>query len=396
MGTQSILKNPSVVPTKASLSLAGTADGQVGLVMTRIAIVSLTISRGDAVGNDVLEMGRVLSARGHHVALFNSHWVKKSEHSRDLAELDDFLAGDPEAVLIYHHLVGWKAGLDQLRRAACHRVVKYHNVTPGRFFAGFPGDKVRICQLGREQLRDLAKANCDLYLSASLYNQGELIDAGAPPERCTVVPPFHHIDRLNQLQADTAVLRRLDDGCTNLLFVGRRAPHKGHRFLIDAFAVYCENYESNSRLLLVGREEHKLQSYSNLLRQQASRLGVLDRVLFIDDATEAELKAYYQCASVFVLASEHEGFCVPLVEAMALQVPIVAYGAAAVPHTVGDAGLVWDEPDPFLLAQSIDTVVRDAAVRRSLTERGWRRYQQWFTNQRIERDFLHALRPLAA
>ncbi len=364
--------------------------------MTRIAIVSLTISHGDAVGNDALEMGRILSGRGHTVYWFSSHWVKKSEHSRDLAELDDFLADDPEAILIYHHLVGWTAGLDQLRRAACRRVVKYHNVTPGRFFAGFPGDKVRICQLGREQLRDLAKADCDLYLSASQYNQGELIDAGAPVERCAVVPPFHHIDRLNQVQADADVLRRLDDGYTNLLFVGRRAPHKGHRFLIDAFAAYHEHYDRNSRLVLVGREEHKLSCYSNRLREQASRLGVIDNVLFIDGVTEAELKAYYQRASMFVLASEHEGFCVPLVEAMALQVPIVAYGTTAVPHTVGDAGLVWEEPDPFLLAQSIDTVVRDAAVRRSLTERGRRRYQQLFTNQRIERDFLHALRPLAA
>ncbi len=79
-----------------------------------------------------------------------------------------------------------------------------------------------------------------------------------------------------------------------------------------------------------------------------------------------------------------------------MQVPIVAYGTTAVPHTVGDAGLVWDEPDPFLLAQSIDRVVRDREVRRQLTERGWRRYQNLFANQRLERDFLHALRPLAA
>ncbi|HZV03610.1 MAG TPA: glycosyltransferase family 4 protein [Gemmataceae bacterium] len=364
--------------------------------MSRIAIVSLAISPGDAVGNDALEMQRVLSARGHTVALFSSHWVKQSEYSRDIAELADYLADDPQAILIYHHAIGWTAGLDLLRRTACRRIVKYHNVTPGRFFAGFPGDTVRICQLGREQLRDLAKADCDLYLSDSPYNQGELIDAGAPADRCAVVPPFHHIDRLHNLTADPEILRHLDDGRANLLFVGRRAPNKGHRFLLDAFAVYREHYDRDSRLLLVGREDRALISYSNQLREQASRLGVLESVLFIDGVTEAELKAYYERASVFVLTSEHEGFCVPLVEAMALQVPIVAYGTTAVPHTVGDAGLVWDEPDPFLLAQSIDTVLRDEAVRRSLTERGRRRYQQLFANPRIERDFLHALRPLAA
>ncbi len=364
--------------------------------MSRIAIVSLAISSGDAVGNDALEMRRILSARGHTVGLFSSHWVKKSEQTRDVAELAAFLADDPQAILIYHHAIGWTAGLDLLRRTTCRRVVKYHNVTPGRFFAGFPGDAVRICQLGREQLRDLARTDCDLYLSDSPYNQGELIEAGAAAERCAVVPPFHHIDRLDHLQADPEVLRRLDDGRTNLLFVGRRVPNKGHRFLIDAFAVYHEYYDRGSRLLLVGKEDRTLISYSNQLREQASRLGVAENIVFLDGVTDAELKGYYERASAFVTASEHEGFCVPLVEAMALRVPIVAYGTTAVPHTVGDAGLVWDEPDPFLLAQSIDRVVRDGAVRRQLTERGWRRYQNRFANPRLERDFLHALKSLAA
>jgi glycosyltransferase involved in cell wall biosynthesis len=364
--------------------------------MSRIAILSLAISPGDAVGNDALEMQRVLSGRGHTVALFSSHWVRPSEHTRDIAELTDFLADDPQALLIYHHAIGWTAGLDLLRRTTCRRVVKYHNVTPGRFFAGFPGDAVRICQLGREQLRDLARTDCDLYLSDSPYNQSELIDAGVPAECCTVVPPFHHIDRLDKLTADPDVLRSLNDGRTNLLFVGRRVPNKGHRFLLDAFAVYREHYDRESRLFLVGREDRALISYSNLLREQASRTGVLESVLFIDGVTDGELKAYYERAAVFVLASEHEGFCVPLVEAMALEVPIVAYGTTAVPHTVGDSGLVWDEPDPFVLAQSIDAVVRDAQVRRTLTERGRRRYQRLFANPRIEHDFLHALRPLAA
>jgi glycosyltransferase involved in cell wall biosynthesis len=364
--------------------------------MTRIAITGPTISPGDAVGNDALEMRRILSARGHTVGLFSSHWLKSSELTRDASELTDFLAEDPQAILIYHHAIGWRAGLDVLRRATCRRVVKYHNVTPGRFFAGISSDTVRICQLGREQLRDLAQADCDLYLSDSPFNQGELIDAGAPVERCAVVPPFHHIDRLHNLTADPKVLHQLDDGRTNLLFVGRRAPNKGHRFLLDAFAVYREHYDRDSRLLLVGREDRSLIGYSNQLREQASRLGVLESVLFLDAVTDAELKSYYKRASAFVLASEHEGFCVPLVEAMALQVPIVAYGATAVSHTVGDAGLVWDEPDPFLLAQSIDAVIRDAEVRRRLTEGGQRRYQSRFANQRIERDFLSALRPLAA
>ncbi|HTU16733.1 MAG TPA: hypothetical protein VMG10_01620, partial [Gemmataceae bacterium] len=208
--------------------------------MSRIAIVSPAIPPGDAVGNDALEMQRVLSAAGHHVGLFSSHWIKKSSTTQDIAELVSFLADDPRAILVSHHSTGWSVGLDLLRRATCRRVVRYHNVTPGRFFAGYSRDMVRLSQLGREQLRDLARADCDLYLSASAYNQGELLDAGASPERCVVVPPFHHIDRLHGLTADPKVLGKLDDGRTNLLFVGRRAPNKGHRYLLDAFAVYHE------------------------------------------------------------------------------------------------------------------------------------------------------------
>ena len=364
--------------------------------MSRIAIVNLSISPDDAVGIDALEMHRLLSTQGHTAALFSSHRLKKSALTCDIAELADFLADDPQALLIYHHAIGWTGGIELLRRATCRRVVRYHNVTPGRYFAGYPGDKVRICRIGREQLRALARADCDLYLSDSSYNQRELIEAGAPPDRCCVTPPFHRIDRLDRVRPDPEILGRLDDGLTNLLFVGRRAPNKGHRFLIDAFAVYCEYYDRNSRLLLVGKEDRTILNYSNQLRDQAARLGVLDRVVFLDCVTDAQLKSCYERASAFVVASEHEGFCVPVVEAMAFRVPIVAYGTTAVSDTVGDAGLVWDEPDPFLLAQSLDTVVRDESVRCQLTERGERRYRNLFSGERIERDFLRALRPLAA
>ena len=364
--------------------------------MSRFAIVSLTISAGDAVGNDALEMHRILSERGHDVGLFKSHWVKKTPHTCDVSEAPAFLGEDADAILVYHHAIGWEAGHKLLRQAKCKRVVKYHNVTPGRFFAGYPGDHMRACQMGREQMRELARLPCDLYLSDSEYNQGELLDAGADASCSRVVPPFHHIDRLDALQSDPEILRLLDDGQTNLLFVGRRAPNKGHRFLIDAFAAYHEHYDSNSRLLLVGKEDRNLIGYSNRLREQASRLGVLDRVLFIDAVTESELRGYYQTASAFVLASEHEGFCVPAVEAMALGVPVVAYGSTAVPATLGDAGVVWPEPDPFLLAQSLAAVVRDGSTRRALVERGRRRYREQFANQRIRERFLDALQPLAA
>jgi glycosyltransferase involved in cell wall biosynthesis len=358
--------------------------------MSRVAILSLTVSPRDAVDNDALEMRRVLAGRGHEVELFSSHWVKPGAETRDVGEAGDYLAGDPSATLIYHHATAWDAGLEVVRRARCRRVVRYHNVTPARFFAGYPGSAVLTAVRGREQLRELAALRCELYLSDSAYNQAELLAAGADPGRCAVLPPFHQVDRLAAAAPDPALLEALNHGRTNLLFVGRRVPHKGHRFLIDAFAAYAEHHDAGARLLLVGKGDPALVDYSNRLREQARRLGVHDRVVLIDGVGAAQLRACYERAAAFVVASEHEGFCVPVVEAMALGVPVVGYGACAVPETAGDAGLLFDEPDPWLLAEAWECV-RQPAVRAALAGRGRRRYREHFSNAHIAEGFLEAL-----
>jgi glycosyltransferase involved in cell wall biosynthesis len=358
--------------------------------MSRIAILSLTIAPGDAVGHDALEMRRVLSAQGHDVELFSCHGVQESSTTRDFRELNTYLGDDPSAVLLYHHAIGWDAGAECVLRAKCRRIVCYHNVTPGRFFAGHSGRSVLMCWRGREQLAALAKAGCELYLSDSGYNQSELLFEGAPAERCVVVPPFHQVDHLAAARPDPAVVAACAEW-DNWLFVGRRAPNKGHRFLIDAFAAYAEHYCARSRLILVGKEDPALVEYGLQLREQARRLGIEDRVVFVDRANEAQLRAYYAAAAALVVTSEHEGFCVPVIEAMALGTPVVAWSTTAVTGTIGVAGIVWDDPEPFLFAQSVDCVVRDANIRTLLTERGRHRYQQEFSTKRIEADFLSAL-----
>jgi glycosyltransferase involved in cell wall biosynthesis len=363
--------------------------------MSRVAILSLTIAPGDAVGHDALEMRRVLAAEGHEVELFSCHGVQESSATRDFHELDAYLGDDPSAILLYHHAIGWDAGAECVLRARCRRVLCYHNVTPGRFFAGYAGRSVLMCWRGREQLAELAHAGCELYLSDSAYNQSELLAEGAPEERCAVVPPFHQVDHLADAAADPVVLQQCR-GWVNLLFVGRRAPNKGHRFLIDAFAAYAEHCNPRSRLILLGKEDPALAEYGLQLREQARRLGVEDRAVFIDRAGEAELRAWYASAAALVVTSEHEGFCVPAIEAMALGVPVIAWGTTAVIDTVGDAGLVWDDPEPFLLAESIDAVVRNPDVRGLLSRRGLQRYHERFSTARIEAAFLAAFSAVSA
>jgi glycosyltransferase involved in cell wall biosynthesis len=214
---------------------------------------------------------------------------------------------------------------------------------------------------------------------------------GAAREKSFVVPPFHHIDRLSELEADRKVLDACTDEATNILMVGRVSPNKGHPMLLEAFAAYSRDYNPRSRLFIVGKEETRLNTYNRLLREMVKYLKLQERVVFTGEVSDSELKAYYRVADVFMMTSEHEGFCVPLVEAMSMGVPIVAYGSSAIPGTVDGVGLVWAERDPYLLAESVNSIVTNRRVGEALGEMGLRRYEQHFTNERIKGEFLEAI-----
>ncbi|MDQ5844629.1 MAG: hypothetical protein M3539_04965, partial [Acidobacteriota bacterium] len=176
--------------------------------MTRIAILAQTIASGDAVGNDVCGMSQALEARGHDVRIYAEHWNVIEQKVWPASEIADFLKA-PSDVAIYHHSIGWNQGVELLQALEKNRtVVKYHNVTPPEFFFGVSSDFENRCRLGREQLADLARAGCDLYLADSAFNLQELIAHGI--DRGFIVPPFNHVDRLCSSEPDLKVL----DACS--------------------------------------------------------------------------------------------------------------------------------------------------------------------------------------
>ena len=357
--------------------------------MARISILTPTLIASDAVGNDVLGMHRLLTRRGHEVHLFAEDWsvdgvpVLYASHARDYAEsLDD--------ILIYHHSIGWELGGDILESSACRTIIKYHNVTPAEFFARLSSHHQQLCELGRSQLASIARARHTVYLAASAYNMRELIAAGAGPARTFVVPPFNQAESLSGVVPDLAVLDKYTDGKTNLLMVGSVRPNKGYASLIEAFAQYYYDFNCHSRLLIVGAEDDKLDGYSKALRELADLLHLEGAVVFTGEVPVEALKAYYLASDVFVIASEHEGFCVPLVEAMAMKLPIVGYASAAIAETMADCGVVWETIDPSLMAESIDTLVRDGETTAALAHEGQRRFEAVFSNAAIENEFLRA------
>lgn len=358
--------------------------------MARIAILTPSITSSDAVSNDVVGMYRVLQRHGFDTRIFAESWTLKSPRISTPQSIAGFLK-KPTDILIYHYSRGWDLGLQLLRELKCQIVVRYHNVTPPEFYAGYNADLAAMCLAGRQQLKPIANADCDRYLSASAYNMGELVAEGAPESKAFVVPPFHHIDRLLSIEAERKVLDAYGDVKTNVCMVGRVAPNKSHPALIEAFAAYHSDYNSESRLLIIGKEETRLKNYSPLLREMANRLKIRGDVIFTGEVSEGALKAYYQSAHAFMITSEHEGFCVPLVEAMAMGVPIVAYASSAISETVGDAGFVWQERNPYLLAESVNTLINNKSLCAALSAKGRRRYEELFSNQKIEATFLSAM-----
>ena len=354
----------------------------------RIAIVTPSITAGDAVSNDVLGMHDALGDLAE-VRIFAETSTLNSPRIESVRKLNGFVT-HPLDILIYHCAGEW-APAQQLLKTKCRRVIKYHNITPPHFLDPYCPDFAAHCDDGRRQLGSIARSDCDLFLSASKYNMDELIAAGADESKSFVVPPFHHVERLEKV--GDGVLDGpgpVNEGF-NVCTVGRIVPNKGHADLIAAFAIYHHDYNPHSKLRLIGKQEARLIRYTVMLHGLIKRLKLEHAVTFADNVSDRALKAYYDAADVLAITSEHEGFCVPLVEAMAMRVPIVAYASTAVTETVGDAGIVWETRDPQLLAESIHSIATDQPLRKLLIEAGSRRYEKHFSNQRIGEQLTRVL-----
>lgn len=358
--------------------------------MGRVAVLTSHLANGDAVSNDALGMLHAFQRRGYDARIYAGGWDFNEPKVYEVAEISQFLTG-PNDLLIYHHSIGWDPGLELLRNPKYRTAIKYHNVTPPEFFVGISPWHEEKCRTGILEIQYIADADCDIYLADSEYNQYDLLSNGVEEESCFVVPPFHHIERLQEIEPDLEILDRYRDGATNILMVGRIAPHKGHPALIEAFAAYHHDYNRRSRLLIIGKEEAAFEIYSRQLRELTSFMWLEEAVSFAGEASDSALKSYYLLSHAFATASEHEGFCVPAVEAMSMKVPVVAYSSSALSATMDRAGIVLPQRHPYLMAEALDRLVRDESLNFEIGLMGWRRYDQNFTNEKIETALFRAL-----
>src|SRR6185503_18715220 len=298
---------------------------------------------------EVLGIQRVLRAAGYESEIFVETADRRLEDQTiDFRELVGYVR--PSDVLIHHYSIGSRASRTAYALPG-RMVLVYHNITPPEYFIGIHKDLVKLCFRGRRELTAYIN-RCDLALGDSEYNRQELEALGFPATGVLpVVPDFSHLD----VQPDTSLAAGFDDDWTNVMFVGRVIPNKKFEDVIRAFHVYRTRHNPRSRLLLVGSYSG-FEAYLTLLTSLVANLGTPD-VHFLGHVSNEQLSALYDVADLFLCASEHEGFCVPIVEAFHKGVPVLAYRATAVPATMDGGGVLYDTRDPAEIARLMDAVL---------------------------------------
>jgi glycosyltransferase involved in cell wall biosynthesis len=246
-------------------------------------------------------------------------------------------------------------------------ILVYHNFSPAEHYVAYDTDVADDLIRGRWELEAL-RGRVELAIAVSDFNADELRELGY--EDVTVVPPTPDAGRLAGVTPDIDMMRRISSWGPGplVLCVAQLLPHKRIERVLAAVAVLQQEFQPNARLAVVGVE--RFPAYSAALRAMARTVGLRDAHL-VGRITDAELSALFTRAELFVTLSEHEGFCVPAIEAMALGVPVVASARAAIPATVGDAGVLIDDPDdPVLVAGVLNEVMTNPTLRHVLIGRG--------------------------
>jgi L-malate glycosyltransferase len=321
--------------------------------------VLATLGYGDAIGHEVLGMQRALRSAGYASEIFVETADRRLEHlTTDYREMVGWIA--PDDLLIHHFSIGSRASRTAYALPGRMALV-YHNITPPEYFVGVHKDLVKLCYRGRRELTAYP-SRCDLAIGDSEYNRVELEALGFRHTGVLpVVPDFSHLD----LPPNTLTAGAFDDGWTNILFVGRVIPNKKFEDVIRAFHVYRTRHNPRSRLLLVGSYSG-FERYLAMLQSLVANLGTAD-VHFLGHVSNEELTALYDIGDLFLCASEHEGFCVPLIESFYKRVPVLAFAATAVPATMDGGGVLYDTKDPFHVARLMAALLDDDELESAVT-----------------------------
>lgn len=321
----------------------------------------------DAISSHVRHTQRVIREMGLESNVYATEWRGKRSHASAYQEMP---AAAPDDIVLYH--LSTASGIANYLHARPEQLgIVYHNSTPFEYLEAWEPSVAPELKITREQLGDLAPRT-KWGIGVSQYNADEMEGYGF--EHRKVAPILFDaadFDREIDQKTDDMLSQVRAGGGNNWLFVGRVTPHKCQHEIVKALWVHRNVYGADSRLHIVGGlSSHRYWSVLNQYIEVLGLADVVDVTMGVDNAT---LGAYYKNADVFVCLSEHEGFGVPLLEAMHAGAPVVAYDAAAVGETLGSGGLLLDDKSPAVVAAAIDRVLNDDALNKSLRAAGGRR-----------------------
>jgi len=317
-------------------------------------------SNGDAISNEARVWRATFRGWDHPSEIYcetKRILPELRSEARDLATAASTIG--PDDIAILHLSIGSDANL-LFKSLRCRKVILYHNITPPDFFRGYNEELVHQLILGRDHLAQLRDA-ADINLAVSRFNASELTEAGY--KNVGVIPLI--VDRSHwNGPTDRRLVEKYRDGFTNIVFVGRCAPNKRIEDLLFTL-YYCQKYVNpRTRLIHVGSFAG-LERYQGLLRTKAMELR-LQHFVVAGSVRSDQLRAYYQAADVFLCLSEHEGFCIPLLEAMGHKIPVIAYDAGAIAETLDGAGVLVRDKHFDVLAETVQRVAGDAVLKQAI------------------------------
>lgn len=309
-----------------------------------------TISFGDGVSNDCIAIKKLLINNGYNTDIYaeNIDFRLEKGTAKPIAQIPELKKDD---IVIYHLSTGSELNI-KIAELTCKLIIRYHNITPPEFFTYYSEQLYNLCYTGRKQAEYLIQ-HCDYIIADSEYNKSDLYQMGYRGE-VTVIPilvPFQDYTKL----PDAKIMFQYNDSVTNIIFTGRIAPNKKQEDIIKTFYYYSKYFNSNTRLFLIG-SYNGMEKYYNDLTNYAKKMG-LNNVFFTGHIKYEQILAYYHLADVFLCMSEHEGFCIPLLEAMYFHVPIIARNTSAISETLGNSGILLDKKDCLSAAALINQLI---------------------------------------
>lgn len=323
----------------------------------RIVQVLDALDYGDGVSNDVINKHNIFLEMGFEAEIY-SKW--SNEKVNNFRKEITKLKVDKNDILL-HHFSGKSNILDEVMKAKCKKYLVYHNITPESYLkSDINGESYN------EGIKQIEKMHINYsgFLADSEYNAECLRNIGITRD-IDILPiaiNFSNIDTYLKKHTKSQKMEKI------FLFVGRVAPNKKHEDIIDIFDYYYKNIDSNCKLIFVGNYVDYMDYYIKL-QEKLKLLCLSNTVVFTGKVDEKQLYQNYLDADIFICMSEHEGFCIPLLESMYCGLPTLAYDAGAIKTTMGDSGVIISYKNKERIAKLIYIILNNKRINKQIIDK---------------------------